>query len=607
MPGNPLLSEFAHRVVDPNSGAEVVGNLPHLGQTLWKVRGLQPGLIGSATLGEFEIPLHAPAAQEAWAAEALYDKLAEGQRIETYIGSTGGVAPYRSGVITKIDKPLDQPWVIRGFDSLWWLQQSQVFLGEQLGPGGHGSDLVNLFGATREVVFDNWCNTLTFLAPVTSVTSDPQFGLPGVSCAGSGIAMGSTSWNAGQQYNLPTHPSSSYASAITLWGVLNADTNVTHAGSCGIFWLSDAGGNNAYFAEVEMVYQGSAAAGWNVTVSLWTVAGGVFSQLGSTATPFANILSPTLPFQLSVTLSNNGATGYNFHVFLNGKDTGLSFATATLAHTSGVIGIRFSEPGTNTQYATRLRFEARTGQYGTPGTFGTNRFQVTSVTTGTAVVPIITGQSQTHLDLLELAMSLDGFEVLVTPGRGPRADSLTYGNLGTDLSAVVRLVEGENVVAQGTALRALADQFATVTRYSAVPGDASGGTIEWPSGTLANVGDLVLTDTVADVGAPGSALQFANAMAVAARKSNPLTALQIAFYRSADVEPGVTFKLYDSIQAHLPSLRLNHAKQQVIGWDVKEGDAVATVYLNQFSEQALPRQALGRVTRVIEWLAQHQS
>lgn len=613
MSGNPIPGELSYRVLDSNSGTELVGDLPHLHQSMWKYRGLQPGMIGSATLGTFDLPLYAVGDQGGWAAGAKYDLLDKGQRIEAYPAGSGGSTPLYSGVITSIDRPLDGPWVVHGYDSLWWLQQSQLFPGETVGPGGAGSSLIQQFSATREVVFDQWANALTFSAPVTNVTADPQFGLPGLSCNFNGIqtaalvGLGSP-WNANQQYSLPTHPSSSYASSISLWGVINADTNTTSSGSVGFFWLADSPLQNGYLAEVTAVYSGSATTGYTISVRLWSFSGGVATALTSPTTVFTGIQSSTFPFQMTVALYNNNNSGWNFHVFLNGKDTTCNAAVTSLVRSSGSLGVRFGGNGAGTNYATRLRFESRTGQYGTPGTWGTNRFQVGApLTVGTAVIPMIPSQAQTHLDLVQLAMALDGYVCLKTAGRGVKADTLTYGLLGTDLTASVKFTEGLNVVAQGTKVTSLADQYSTVTRYSAVPGQNTGGTIDWPIGSLASAGDIVLTDTVTDVGAPDVSLQLANAMAVMARKGNPLTAVQVAIARTADLEPGVTFRLYDYPEVHLPSLRIFHQKQQVIGWDVKEGDANAIVYLNQFPLQAMPQQGFARITRAIEWIAQHQT
>lgn len=609
---DPYPGYLSYRVVDSNTGSEVVSDLPHLRQGLWKIRGLQPGVIGSATLGTFDIPIYAPADQGGWSAGPKYDLLGEGQRVEAYLGGSGDAVPYASGVITGLDRPMDAPWVIHGVDSLWWLQQSQLFTGETIGPGGAGSALVQQMSGTREVVFDQWANALTFSAPITNVTADPQFGLPGVSCNFNGLASAilggfGSPWNANAQYSLPAHPSSAYASAITLWGVINADTNVSNSGSVGFFWLADSPFTTGYFVEATMVYSGSATTGYSVSVRLWSVSGGTFTALTAPTTAFTGIQSSVLPYQLQVVLYNNNNSGWNFRVILNGKDTGCVAAVTSLARSSGTLGIRFNGNGAGTNYATRLRFESRTGQYGTPGTWGTNRLQVGSLSSGTAVIPMIVGQGQTHLDLIQLAMALDGAVALKTPGRGYKGDTLTYGVLGADLSSGVRLEEGVNVVAQGTTVAALADQYSTVTRYSAVPGQNTGGTIEWPVGSLANPGDLVLTQTVTDVGAPDIALQLANAMAIQARVGNPLTALQVAFNRSPDFELGVTAKLYDRLGLNIPTLRLNHQVQQLIGWDFQEGNAVQTAYLNQFPLASHPQQVWGRMLRATQWLAQHQT
>ena len=602
MPGSPVLAELNIRVVDSNTGTEIISELPHLHQSTWRVRGLQPGATGSAQLGSFTIPLHAPRSNEGHAAKRLYDLLDKGQRIEAYLSGSGGSVPYQTGVITA---PFDRtfgPWVINGQDSLWWLQQSQLFPGEQVGPSTGPSRLVQLFGSTREVVYDSYANALTTVSgTINNVTADPQFGLPGISAAGTAIAMNQFGggWNANQQYNLPTHPSDAYASALTVWGTIFSDTNTTNAGAVGIFFLADLTGANGYLCEVFTAYSGSASTGYNVGVRLWSETAGVFTQL-SQGTVFTGLQSNTFPYELTCVLFNNNNTGYNFHIVLNGKDTGVGYQTTSLLRSSGFIGVRFSEPGAFTQYINRLRFESRTGQYGS-GTWGTNRFQAGTVTNTTAVIPFITSQNQTHLDIIQLAMALDGFVCKKAPGRGYKGDVLTYGLLGADLSAQVKFVEGENVIEQGTGVFALADLFSNVTRYSTVPGGNSGGTIEWSP--IANVGDMALIDIVTDVGAPDSSLQMASAIQVAARKSNPLQAYQVGIVRTSDVAE--QFGVYDYVQVDLPTLRIYKQKLQVIGWDFKERQGDMPVFLNQFPMQHSKQQPLQRVSRAMEWLTQH--
>jgi len=600
---SPVLGYLNYRIVDSNAGGEVVGDLPHLHRSQWKVRGLQPGVTGSASLGEFTLPLHPPSSNEGRSASAMYDALDKGQRVEAYWASPGATTPYQSGVITSIERPADGPWVVHGSDTLWWLQQSQLFPGETIGPGAAPAKLIQLFSATREVVYDAWLHIGSqnvVSGSISNVTADPQFGLQGISSTGFAVMLAPTSWSAGAQYNWPSHPSDAYASQLSIWGTIAADTNVTNSGGCGILWLSDATAQNGFLAEFVTTFVSGT---YSVAVKVWTESGGSFTLQGAAGNVFTGLLSSTFPFHFSVTLFQSGSN-YMVKCFLNGKDSGLAIPLASLGGiTSGRIGIRPTSSGASTQYVNRIRFESRTGQYGTPGTWGTNRFQVGTTTGTTAVIPQITSQNQTHLDIIQLAMSLDGFVALKTTGRGYKGDTLTYGNLGTDRTAQIVLREGENIVAQGTMVGPVADMYSTVTRYSAVPGDSSGGVIEWPGGPIASVGDLVLTDTVTDVAAPGASLQLANAIQIGARKASPLTAYQIGVVRTPDVAE--QFGLYDRLLVDHPSLRINRQSLQVIGWDFTEGRATMPVYFNQFPMRALPQQGLQRIQRVTEWLAQH--
>jgi hypothetical protein len=599
----PVIGYLQYRIVDNDTGAELVADLPHPHMSQWQVRALQPGAIGSATLGSATIPLYAPYSREGQAADAkaAYDLLAQGQRVEAYWAGTGSTTPYQSGIITAIDRPMDGPWTIHVADTLWILQQSQMFPAEQVGPSNGPALLVKLFSGTREVVYDAYATALTVASGSVTTTTDPQLGLPAVATTGLAILVSPTSWNANGQYNWATLPSDAFASSITLWGVIAADTNTSNSGGCGLLWLSDATGANGYMAEMVTNYSGAASTGWSVVVKVWSIAAGVFTLRTSAPTVFTGLLSNVFPFQFSITLSESGSD-HLANLFLNGKDTGVYFIPALPVIASGRIGIRTTGPGTTaTVYMNRIRFESRTGQYGVNATWGTNRFQVGTTTATSAVIPQIRSQGQTHLDIMQLAMALDGFALLKTPGRGYKSDTLTYGVLGSNLSTSIRFTEGENVVAQGTGVHPVADLYSTTTRYSAVPGGNSGGTVEWsPIGTA---GSMVLIDSVTDVGAPDAALQIATALRTSARKSNPMQAYAVNVLRTPDIAE--KFGLYDLVQVDIPTLRVNRTTLQVIGWDFTEGQAEMVVYLNQFPRESLPEQGIQRIVRPIEWLAEH--
>jgi hypothetical protein len=609
--------QFSHRVVDPNLGTEVAADLVHPHQTKLSLRALQAGMTSSAALGSMTVPLYDPRSNEAQLVQDVYGALKVGQRIETYLGGAGSVGPYASSVITHIEKKYG-PWLLTCADSLIWLEQSHLFPGETIGPSTAPARLVQLLSGTREVVYDQWLNTGTqpvISGSFTNVAADPQFGLQGVSTTAVGLMLESTSWNASAQYNWPTLPSDAYASGITVWGTIAMDTNVGNSGGIGLMWLSDATGANAFLAEAVTSYSGAAATGWNVSVKIWTESASAFTLQASVANVFTGLLSSSFPYQFSVTLTGNNSTGHIARLFLNGKDTGcaatISQALLNATSTAGRIGIRPTSSGA-TVYVNRVRMESRTGQYGS-GTWGTNRFQVGSAASTTALVPFISAQNQTHIDVIQEAMALDGFQCLKTPVRAglgsslaTKTDILTYGVLGVDRSGpgagkAIVLREGDNVTEQGTIVGPAADTYATSTRYMAVPGDTSGGTVEWPGGPLASPGDIVVSGTVTDVAAPGVSLQLGYAMQVAARQATPTSAYQVVTEWSPDLE---ALGLYDRVLVDLPTLRVNRQSLQVLGIDLVEGRSEAIVILNQFPLSRLPQRSLANLTRTVRWLAQ---
>jgi hypothetical protein len=614
VPATPVPGFLKYRVLNSNTGAVVIPDLPHPRQSTWTVRALQQGLPGSSTIGDFTIPLYAPGTDEFKKARKWYDLLAPGQKVEGYLGDAIAGFPRFSGVITKLRRPMSAAWEISGADTLWWLQQSQLFDGEVCGPGT-SAGLVAGFMASREVVWDG--SYPQNHGGFSQTNADGQLGLPALysTSASTVVAYTNESWNAINEYCWPTLPTIDYASQLTIFGTLIGGTSVTLTATAEVLWLTDTTWANGYMARVLMGQTGAGTGLYNIDVEIWYASGGVPTRQAFVQKVFQNV-GPTFPYQLTVTLYNLNATGHHWHLFLNGKDTGLDYAVldAGQPFASGRIGIRAQTDGTGGgSYFNKLRFESRTGQAGvgtTSGTWGTDRFKAGSVTVGSATVEQMTAQGQTHLDMLLLASSLDGYQWRKTPVAGYKSDQLDYGpSVGSDLSASVIFAEGVNIEAEGTEVAPVADLFATSSRVNAIPGTTSGGSMTWPvaangenvGGNPSNGGDIVLMDTVSDLGTPGFALLMGYAQVVAARKADPMQAMQVTVTRTP--ETADKWRELDFVTVHIPTLGVYYERAQVMGYTFAEGQATQTVYLNQFPDRALVKHLLQRLQRPIDYLS----
>src|SRR5439155_22414276 len=120
------------RVIDQNTGAVVVQDLPHPHRSSWTVRALQQGYPGATALGGATIPLFSPGDDEFKKAKSLYDLLAIGQKVEAYLGPATSGTPRFSAVITDMSKRLSTNWELTCDDTLIWLQRSQAFYRERV-------------------------------------------------------------------------------------------------------------------------------------------------------------------------------------------------------------------------------------------------------------------------------------------------------------------------------------------------------------------------------------------------------------------------------------------------------------------------------------------
>ncbi len=594
-----------YRVLDPNSGAVVIDDLPHLHQSSWTVRALQKGFPAAAQIGDFNVPLPPPGSDLHRVNRGLYDKLAEGQKVEAFLGDVIAGTPRFTGVITKLTKNVKDPWVIEGNDTLWWLQQSQTFPGEGV-QQTKGSGIVGSFLGTEEIVWsDRFDSASAFTANYTNSGafsqngSDPYFGLPNVQVGGTGANLVSvTTWGQAAQF---------LNAIVSLRGTVVCGTATTNAGNFGIWLAADSTAANGILVNVE-IDSTAGVAPYSAHLRIWSVAASVFT-LRAQQTNVLTGLNAAFQFELQAVINNDvNLLQQNVRAILNGKDPGCVFSTATLTTFGGVtpggIGIRNGPAagGSPTLYVNNLQFEARTsapasgGGYST--SFGTNRFAAGTITTSslTNIIQNVSLAGQSYLDCMMLASMVDGFFLRKNPGFGFKADSIDYGpSPGTDRSDAV-VFDPSNII--DGFVGPVPDLYATNVKFNAVRGSDSGGTVTWPR--IGSIGDLVLRDTTQDVGVPGFRWAMLYAQQVQARKVSPSAATQLEVVR----QPGIAdrWRELDTVMVNDWRLGINQQKSLVMGYTFQEGSPTQTVYLSQFSAKALPRAPLWFTAGAVEWI-----
>jgi hypothetical protein len=616
--GIPL--KLAYLLRDPNSGTIVVPDLYHLGGQ-WTVRALLPGYPGSTTLGDFTIQLPPVYGEEFGRYKAQYDAILNatnrgvGLKVEGYLNDVGAGAPVVSGVLAKMSLPLDGPWELTGSDTLYWLQQSQLFAGEEgslLAGTYRAHQIAEAMYGTRELLYDddftNWNSGANYSSSGFGDSfNDIVYGQKAISANADGsYAITNGTWTDdqfGAGYQLLQ------AASVTAWGVaVGDDTAGSGTGPApGLWLLADSTGANGILVDFLMKETGAASAAYNIDARINTRVAGTFTQRALVSNVYTNVPG-IFPFELTAVLYTNTQPGFapkvGVRVLLNGKDTGAVFYDGIdwTVPATGRLGVRHgSSGGTTATYFNRLRFQSRTA-----GWWGTSRFAVGSSYNGNFVPAPFGGQGQTHLDIIQAAAAFDGASVRKDPGAGTKGDKLNYGlSLGTDYSSSIVLAEGGNVMASGSTLSNVAEVYATEAHVNGVPFGDSGGSMTWPSSVGAS-GDMVLTDTVSDVGMVGFSFLTRYGRAIAARKGAPIVATQLQVVRTADMlraNNGWGPRELDSVQIHLPTYGIRHQAAQIVGYTVTEGSAVATYYLTQFPEAVLPQAALQRLWRSVDYLS----
>lgn len=609
MPPEVAAGYLKWQVLDNNTGAVVIPDLPHLHESTLSVRALQKGMPGSSTLGSFRIPLFAPKTEEHKRARYLYDKLAVKQRVEAYLGDVITGSPVFSGVITDLKRPLGASWEIGGMDSLWMLQQSQVLPGQRITMPLFAAQVLRSFLGTQECVWDddfaNWNSggsaNYTNSGGWTFSSADPYFGLPALTASSTtqSVLTTNTSWGVTAQYD---------AASVSIHGTLVAGTDTANAGDATILLLSDSTLQNGVMAQMFMVQTGVGSGLWNVNAQIWTVSGGVATSQALVNNVFTNVLS-VFPFEVTAVISQvpvaSGNSQTGVRILINGKDP--NCATTASLPVSGRIGLRYitAAGGSPAVYVNRIQFRGRTSERDGVN-FGTNRFANGTQVNGAAQIQQhLSPQGATHLDMLQLAATFDGFQIRKNPKPGYKADTVDYSaSPGSDLSASVVFEEGGNVMAEGTAVATVPEMLGSDVRLNALPGPDSGGSITW--GRIAAIGDAILTDTVTDVGIGGFGLLVNHARQVQARKDNPLQAYRVQVARTADfvgLNGGLGPRELDFVTVNIPTLGVFRARQQIMGYDFTEAAGDMVFYLNQLPAEAAPQHMLQRLVRPLDYLS----
>lgn len=129
-PAQPNILYLSYRVYDPVTGALVIAHLPHPHRSTWTIRALQPGNVGSSSIGDFSVPCFTPEDDEYRKVAPVLALLQEGQRVEGYVSpgpdlEPAGGLPIVSGVIRTLPTALNS-FEIKGVDTLFLLQSSRT-------------------------------------------------------------------------------------------------------------------------------------------------------------------------------------------------------------------------------------------------------------------------------------------------------------------------------------------------------------------------------------------------------------------------------------------------------------------------------------------------
>jgi hypothetical protein len=580
-----------YRVVNRITGAEVISDLPHLHASQWDIRTMAPGGAAAAAIGQFKIPLPAPGSKEFDSHFKLYSLLfpgsGEGYRIEGYLGDVFSATPKVAGIITAVTLSTDQngKFELVGHDDPWVANAQRFFPGELTPNTGTLNSVENF----KRYLFENIPNFADTFNPYNAGSYDIQTN------SGPG---GSASWSAATDPNgVNPHvvkaivaPGSSTATISYL-----CSTTGTAAGS---------DPDHSHYLEVfmRMVNVGASA---QVTIGLCTAPANPYgtSVFGSSYFSIAfvgsqyvlqgaggtNVVAPIdpdnfLPVQLGFFWSASyfavTANGSVLYADITGGDPGVGvlypYISVAATTTSGTQTIYF----TNFIHATR--YTAKTLGAAAP-------FVAGSVGTPTKSQQARITQSATELDAWTAIANLQGWTWRYTPlrmspairppmgtvdlGASPGVDRSVGSSAGTN----VIFTEGDNLIS--ITIQGNADPFASDLQQNGNPSSSSGGSF-----SARNIAAMQTYGWLTDTSLSLTATEFNSFIAQGARQSANRSAPGGAYTAKVRRDPKTAdvWRELDYVTVHAPTVGLNMAKLQIIGYTFIEGAEDMTVLLGQY-------------------------
>ena len=584
---------------------EVVANLPHLHQSTWNERAMQPGAPGSVAIGDFKIPLHPPGSEGFKAAWPLYQLVmpgvGEGLRVEGYLADVGEVAnnvgvpgaelPH-SGIITEVAWSTNPPmFELRGKTDAALLDMQRTYPGEIIHNTAYDSvTIVKEFTTNYLVGVSDQFNPFTagnytstnlpaLTAATWSGTTDPNGVNPNVVSASTGtgaVLISKTSM--GQVDGDPL----STQIVECICRLKTTSTDVGHAGTVGIgFSASSANASDSLFAYLIAKYN-STTARYDLDVVLTSYVAGVETGATNFSSGLTNVDDADGYIPLQMQFIQQGAGGVNTVRFvvngspLNTVGTGPTYGINPVYP---MIHFRIPAAGSATAYFTNLLAGRRVQGMFSNGSFGTpvHKFRVNQQ------------PAPTFLDMLTLCSGVEGWYwridssvVSSTSGFCGQINMNALTSIGTDHSADVIFEEEVNLVSltqQGNA-----DTFGSDLQFNGYADSTSGGisyarnlTAMNTYGWLSGVG---MSMTVQDYS--GLLRQGAK---VATNKGTPGGSYVAKVVR----DPGTAdkFRELDYVTIHCPTLGVDHQKMLVMSYDFTEGEATQTLTLGQYGTDDL--------------------
>jgi hypothetical protein len=631
MPPESIISLLRWRVVNRVTGAEVIDILPHLHQSHYVVRGMQPGAPASACIGEFTIPLAPPTSgDEFWKNKVITDLLDYGLRVEAYrsfpgdgrgdagdgVTLSGGGGPGEgqlvfAGIIRGIEKTLTK-YEISGSSDVWLMHASKCFPTEQTSylNGTSGFFLKSYVG----VACGQWNDSFSpYVAGnyaslgggswAATTADNPALNCVQVSTGANPILWTANpviGFNSGGGPTLPLPAQSMAPSAAYATGLLTStSTDVTNAGEAGVVIGYDV--NNLVQARAILRYV-VATALYNVDVIITRTVGGVSTS--QTATGVMTGLPAefgTMKFRFQIGLIMQQlvlpATIINvsneFHVILNGLAVTFPAITydANAWNQQLKAGMTYLLPATGAATASFFQLDVIQRSTSMPFGGGSNgQFIMGNPPATSASIPqALATAGQSYLEMIQMAATVEGQYWRYTPNpSGGWTNVLTLGAIemgtapGVDRSSgnanEVRFEETGNLI--DVALAANAEIFSSSMRLNGTPGSQGAAFLYYNPAGVAKYG--ILEDNVPSLAVSDFFALRRYAAQIGALRNKVGVAKQIVVRR--DPTTADVWRELDYITLHSPSAGLLNYKALVIAYDFTENLETQNIWLDQYGE-----------------------